>query len=53
MTVKELEDFISRIREIGGNDDTVIKALTKNGQIKDIKGGRTWTSAGFPLLDLK
>lgn len=52
ITIAELEAFIARIREAGGNDDTQIKVLSKN-TVKRITRTTTYHSSGFPILTVQ
>lgn len=53
MTLAEMETFIDNIRQAGGNDDTVIKVVTSQGSVKDIKSAVVWHVSGHPVITLQ
>lgn len=52
MTLAELEKFAADIRSNGGDDNTVIKAVTANGSIKAVARTQVWHVIGHPLIVL-
>lgn len=52
MTIKESIDFIEAIRAAGGDEETVVKVVTKQGAVKAIVGVQVFSVTGHPLLKI-
>ena len=54
MTVKELETWLLKARELGATDDALVMAIMRNGNVKTIDHAEPYNGAtGTPVIVLK